>query len=67
MSVNLPPSPGGGPTEHAVEHALAPVEAGATQATTEAAADTRGTSVWGAAFQRPVSYTHLTLPTKRIV
>ena len=52
MSVNLPPSPGGGPTEHAVEHALAPVEAGATQATTEAAADTRGTSVWGAAFQR---------------
>ena len=43
MSVNLPPSPGGGPTEHAVEHALAPVEAGATQATTEAAADTRGT------------------------
>ena len=35
MSVNLPPSPGGGPTEPAVEHALAPVEAGATQATTE--------------------------------
>ena len=52
MSVNLPPSPGGGPTEHAVDHALAPVEAGATQATTEAAADTRGTSVWGAAVQR---------------
>lgn len=52
MSVNLPPSPGGGPTEHAVDHALAPVEAGVTQATTEAAADARGTSVWGAAFQR---------------
>ncbi|MGW3946016.1 ABC transporter permease [Micrococcus endophyticus] len=52
MSVNLPPSPGSGPAEHAVDHALAPVEAGATQETTEAAADARGTSVWGAAFQR---------------
>ena len=49
MSMVIPPSPGGGPAEETVDEAVAP---GGTQATTEPGADARGTSVWGAAFQR---------------
>ena len=62
MSMNLPPTPGGGPSAEMtpggapvgapVQAEGAPVAAGQTQSTSEPGMDTKGTSVWKDAFQR---------------